>query len=439
VGHLRNLILGDALANIYESAGWDVTRWNYIGDWGTQFGKLIFAYRRWGDKEQVEKNPISELTSLYVRFHQEAEYDKTLEEGARLEFKKLETGDEENRTMWQWFKELSLKDMQDLLNRVMASPFDVEQGEAFYENDLDGVIAEVVSAGITKESEGALVIPLPDKELPAMIRKSDGASLYLTRDIANLKYRLKEFTPAEILYVIGNEQSLQFEQFFTVAGMLGLDRQAQLFHIKYGLVLSADGKKFSTRKGDTVLASDILDEAETRALKVVKEKRGDLEDFQQKEIAKDIALSAVKYAMLKDGRTTDISFDWDRMLDFHGDSGPYLLYTHARLRTMLSKSEDRCLESIPGGLLSEEELALIRQIAEFPSVIEAARSEKSVNKICLYLYELCNGANAWYEGAPVIKDEDKVRRAARLTLGEAIADTLSRGLRILSIPTPERI
>jgi arginyl-tRNA synthetase len=441
VGHLRNAILGDALVRILEASGEDVVRWNYLGDWGTQFGKLIVAYRKWGEEEKLTHDPISYLVSLYVKFHQEAAEKPELESEARMEFRKLEEGDAENRALWDRFRQMTIIGVDEFLTRLEIPPFDEDKGEAFYEKDMNALIAELQDKGIVRESEGALIVPLEDKNLPpGMIRKTDGGSLYLTRDIANLRYRLNTFNPEKILYVVGNEQSLAMEQLYAVAEILGLT-SAKLQHIKYGLVLGESGKKFSTREGNVVTASDILDEAEKLAAGTVAEKRADLSEEERAEISRHVALGALKYALLKDARTTDIVFDWERMLDFHGDSGPYLQYTHARLCALLKKAETMGLEPelSDEAEMNKNELALIRHLADFSDAIVSAASEYAPNRVCLYLYELSNKTNTWYEGEHILSDENKARRAMRLALAETTALVLRKGLYLLGIPAPERI
>lgn len=441
VGHLRNSILGDSLVRILEAAGEDVVRWNYLGDWGTQFGKLIAAWRMWGEEEKLSQNPIAYLVSLYVKFHQEAAEDAKLEEAARAEFRKLEEGDKENRALWGRFREMTILGVDSFLMRLEIPPFDEDKGEAFYEQDMASLIKELQEKGVAKESEGALIIPLDDRKLPpGMIRKTDGGSLYLTRDIANLRYRLETFKPEKILYVIGNEQSLAMEQLFAVSEMLGLT-SAKLQHIKYGLVLGENGKKFSTREGNVVTAADILDEAEKLAAGTVAQKRGDLSDVERAEISRHVALAALKYAMLKDFRTTDIVFDWARMLDFHGDSGPYLQYTHARLCALLKKAETAGFEPelSDEAEINKNEQTLIRHLADFSDAIISAAEEYAPNRICLYLYELANKANAWYEGEHILTDENEARRSMRLALAETTSLVLRKGLYLLGIPSPERI
>src|SRR3989344_6018295 len=267
IGHIRSTIIGDALANILEFAGNKIIRWNYLGDWGTQFGKVITAYKKWGDDEKINKDPVNELNTLYVRFHEEAEHDSKLEDEAREEFKKLEDGDKENRALWKRFKEESIKEFESAYE-VLGVHFDEWKGESFYEKDLGSLIKKLEKDWIAKESEGALIIDLADKGLPpGLIRKSDGATLYLTRDIANLEYRIKKYKPDTILYVVDNGQSLHFEQLFAIAEKIGLKTNAQ--HVKFGLVLGEDMKKLSTRAGRHISLKDVIDESIKRGRAVV--------------------------------------------------------------------------------------------------------------------------------------------------------------------------
>ena len=268
VGHLRTTVMGDALANMYDALGYKVIRWNYLGDWGTQFGKLIAAYKAWGNKEAVEKDPIQTLLDLYVRFHEEVKSHPELENAGRAEFKKLEDGDAENRKLWEWFREVSLQEFKRIYE-LLGVKFDVWIGESFFEPQMKPLVQELLDSKIAKESEGAVVVPFDmaqgkplERPLsPGMVRKSDGASTYLTRDIANIRYRVGEHHPAKIVYVVGNEQSLHFEQLFRVAELMGLAKDVELMHVKYGLVLAEEGKKFATREGRAVFLEEVIQKA----------------------------------------------------------------------------------------------------------------------------------------------------------------------------------
>jgi arginyl-tRNA synthetase len=443
VGHMRTTIIGAALANILELSGYRVVRWNYLGDWGTQFGKLIAAYKMWGSKKEVEKNPIEELQKLYVRFHEEVKTDPELEKRGREEFKKLEDGDRENRKLWEWFKKESLKEFMKIYHLLDVS-FDEWTGEAFFERQMEETVEELAEKGIAERSEGAMIINLDDEGLPpALIQKSDGASLYLTRDIASLRYRLKKYNPAKILYVVGNEQALAFEQLFAVAKKLGLD-SAELKHIKYGLVLGERGRKLSTREGTAEFLEDLLNDAIIKAREVIEVKNPDLPPAEKTEIAFGVAMGALKYNDLKENRTTDIVFNWEKMLDFSGDSAPYLQYTYARLRSILRKAKvsERALRpnKIDASLLAHTtELALMRKLFEFPDIVVRAGDLYSTSTLAVYLYKLAVAANKFYETMPILKDEDPARRAARLLLAATAARVLQKGLGLLGIKTLEKI
>ena len=443
VGHMRTTIIGAALANIFEASGYKVVRWNYLGDWGTQFGKLIAAYKMWGDKKSVEKNPIEELQRLYVRFHEEMKSDPALEKRGQEEFKKLEEGDRENRKLWEWFKEESLAEFMKMY-KILDVDFDVWIGEAFFEREMKETVKELMEKHIAERSEGAVVVKLEDAGLPpALIQKSDGASLYLTRDIANLRYRLKKYKPAKILYVVGNEQALAFEQLFAVAKLLGWD-SAELKHIKYGLVLGEGGKKLSTREGTAQLLEGVIAEAISRAREVIEKKNPDLTPAEKDEVATAVALGALRYNDLKENRTTDIIFNWEKMLDFSGDSGPYLQYTYARLKSILRKSGMRESDLYPSGvdvssLERTAELALMRKLFEFPDVVARAGELYSTSTLAVYLYKLAVVANKFYETTPILKDDDAARRAARLLLATTTAHMLQKGLGLLGIKTLEKI
>ena len=440
VGHLRNTIIGEALANIFEFSGYKVIRWNYLGDWGTQFGKLIAAYKMWGNKKDIEKNPIAELQKIYVRFHEEAKADPEIEKKGQEEFKKLESGNKENRKLWEWFRKESVKEFKRSY-KFLDSDFDVWIGESFFEGEMKSVVRELCDKDIAEKSEGATVIKLGAFHLPpALIEKSDGASLYLTRDIANLRYRLRKYRPAAILYVIGNEQSFQLEQLFAVAKVLGMD-SAELTHVKYGLVLGENGKKLSTREGNTVSMNEILEKSIALANDAVRKKNPELQENEKNEIAKAVGIGAVKYNDLKENRMTDIIFNWEKMLSFTGDSGPYLQYTHARLKSILRKSKIKNQKSKVDFVMleSEPELALMRKIFEFPDAVQKSKELLMTSIIANYLYKLAGYANKFYETTPILKDENKPRRMARLALISTAARVLKTGLWLLGIEAPEKI
>jgi len=445
LGHFRTTIIGEAIANLLTAQGYRVVRWNYLGDWGTQFGKLIAAYKLWGDQAAIKKNPVEELQKLYVRFHEEAKRDESLEKRGQEEFQRLEAGDEENRKLWEWFKKESLKEFK-VLYAMLGVKFDEWIGESFFEKKMKAIAEELVGLKIAERSEGALVVKLDEFNLPpALIEKSDGASVYITRDIANLEYRLDTFKPSKILYVVANEQALHFEQLFAVAkslGWTGKEGSPELTHVKYGLVLGEGGKKLSTREGRSVSMKQAIDKAVTLAREIVEKKNETLTAAEKDAVARAVGLGALRYNDLKENRMTDIIFDWDKMLDFSGDSGPYLQYTYARLKSIIRKSgvsESKLTKTKFGMLSSEFELALARKIFELPQIIAKASELYSTSILATYLYRLAVAANKFYETTPIVKDENKERMHERLALVLVAAKTLANGLKLLGIETPEQI
>lgn len=444
VGHLRSMIIGDSLANIYGFLGYKVIRWNYIGDWGTQFGKLIAAYKRWGNKTAVEKAPIDELLSLYVRFHKEETENPIFAQEARDEFMKLESGNAQNKKLWNWFRRESMKEFKKIYS-LLGVKFDVVLGESFLEPYLKPLIERLYKKKIAQESEGALIVKLENLP-PALVRKSDESSLYLTRDIAGLEYRLKKYKPAKIIYVVSNEQTLHFSQLFAVAGKMRLKTE-NLIHVKFGMVLGEKGTKLSTRSGEAVGLEELLQKSINLARKTVEKKNPKLKTIEKEKIAIAVGLGAVKYNDLKENRLSDISFDWDKMLDFSGDSAPYLQYTYARLRNIIRKSRNvsrkranhESSRKIVDFLETEIEMSLIRKLAEFPETVRRSAENLTTNNIAKYLYELANLANKFYESTPILIDKDVFRRNARLILIDSVTSVMKNGLGLLGIKTPEKI
>lgn len=443
VGHLRTTILGDALANVYEFLGYKVIRWNYLGDWGTQFGKLIAAYKLWGDERVVRQDPIRALNDLYVRFHDEMKASPELEGRGQEEFKKLEEGDRENKKLWMWFRRESLKEF-DKTYRTLGVKFDTAIGESFFQEEMKPLVHELMRKGIARASEGSVIIPLNAFGLlPALIQKSDGASLYLTRDIANLRYRLEEYKPVKILYVVGNEQSLHFEQLFAVAKILGLDR-AELVHVKYGLVLAEEGKKFATREGRVVHLEEVVAESIRLAEKIVQEKNTSLSEKRRAAVAHAVGVGALKYAILKENPHSDIVFQWEKMIDFSGDSAPYLQYTYARLMSIERRAGEKAVKAALARaevklLKKDIDSALIRKVADFPTVISACAKDALTNPLATYLYELANLVNRFYEAVPILADENLPRKGARFLLMGVVASVLERGLGLLGIKALDKI
>lgn len=434
VGHLRSTIIGETLANLYDFCGYKIIRWNYLGDWGTQFGKLIISYKLWGKKEEVKKNPITALLSLYQKFHQEVKNNPDLEKLAQQEFRKLEEGDKENQKLWLWFRKESLKEFQKMY-KLLGIKFDIIKGEADFEKDLLPLINNLKKKKITQESNGALIIPLDQFNLPpALILKSDKATLYLTRDLANLIYRIKKYRPSKILYVVGQEQELYFRQLFALAEILKLNSKTQLEHIKFGLILDENRKKFSTREGELITLQEVIDKAILKSLEIIKEKHPDWSLKKQKAKAQIIALAALKFNNLKSFRTNEIVFDWKQMLDLKGNSSIYLQYTFARLNKILSKAKK--IDVFDEKLLNHElEINLIKQMLDFPFYVQKSALEYSPHILVNYLLSLADLANNYYETVPILKETNKKRRNSQLKLIQAITLVLKTGLAILGIKT----
>ena len=441
VGHLRSTIIGDGLANVYEALGYKVIRWNYIGDWGTQFGKLIAAYKMWGDDKELKKEPIQTMLDLYVRFHDGLKNNPELESRGREEFKKLEEGDTENRKLWETFRDYSLKEFDEVFKQLNIK-FDVTKGENGYEEVIGETLKLIEQKGILNKSEGADIIEL-DNLPPAMLRKSDGATLYMTRDIASLEDRIKNYHADKILYVVANQQALHFEQLFAIAKILDFAKTV-LVHVKFGMILGEDGKKLATREGKVISLQGVIDNIVALAGKVVREKNPGLSEKESDKIAKAVGIGALKYNDLKQHPHTDIVFDWKAMLDISGNSGPYLQYAYARLASILEKSN----QAAPAGdrknsntsLLNEqEEERLMKRLLEFPDAVEKCAEFNALNGLALYLYELSNDANRFYESVRVLEDENIGRRDARLMLVETVAAVLEKGLNLLGMSAVERI
>jgi len=442
IGHLRSTIIGEALANLYECLGFRVIRWNYLGDWGTQFGKLIAAYKLWGNKKEIEKNPIATLLSLYRKFHEEMKNNPELEKFGQQEFKKLEQGNKENQKLWLWFKKESLKEFQKTY-RLLNIKFDLFIGESFFEKDFLSLINSLQKKGLAQKSKGALIIPLEKYGLPpALIQKSDEATLYLTRDLALLAYRFKKYEPAKILYVVGNEQDIHFKQVFALAKMLFPKQKTELTHIKFGLILSAQKKKFSTREGELISLEQVINQIIKKSLSVIKEKKPDWSLRKQKKLAQAIALGALKFNDLKSFRTLDIVFDWEKMLDFSGNTSVYLQYTYARINKILQKAKktkDKNIKPDYQLLNHHLEIQLIKKMSEFPETIELSAEKYAPNYLATYLLLLADLTNQYYESVPVLKEKKKKRCKAQLILLENITYALKNGLKILGIQVLKEI
>jgi len=444
IGHLRSTIIGETLANLYECLGYELIRWNYLGDWGTQFGKLIAAYKLWGNKKEVAERPIDTLLDLYRKFHKEMKKNPELEKFGQQEFKKLEQGEKENRKLWLWFRQESLKEFQKIYD-LLGIKFDLFIGESFFEKDLAPLIESLQKKKLVQKSEGALIIPLEKYNLPpALIQKSDEASLYLTRDLALIQYRFQKYHPTKILYVVGNEQDIHFQQVFTLAKIMFPKQKTELVHVKFGLVLSEQKKKFSTREGELISLEEVINQAIEKSLAIIKSKKPDWPLLKQKKLAQAIAISALKFNNLKSFRTLDIVFNWNKMLDFSGDTSVYLQYTYARINKILTKAQKTQSKKIKPDykeLKNPLEIQLIKKLSEFPEVIELSAEKYAPNYLATYLLSLADLTNKYYESVPILKSKssNKIRTKAQLTLLECIIDVMQKGFKILGIQILKQI
>lgn len=443
IGHLRSTAIGHALANLYAEQGWKVVAVNHLGDWGTQFGKLIVAWKSWGDEAALAADPIGHLYDLYVRFHKGAEDDPSLDEQGRAWFRKLEQGDDEATTMWQRFRDVSLRAFQAIYARLGVT-FDHYWGEAFYNDKLDPLIAQLEASGLTRISDGALVVDVGEELPPCLIRKSDGATLYATRDLAAAIYRYEQLQFDRFLYVVGAAQSVHFRQVFAVLERMGHPAAAGCVHVPFGMILG-----MSTRKGTLVFLEDILERGRTQVAEILAE-REYLSEDERMTIAEQVAVGAVVFYDLSRNRIKDYDFDWDLMLrglrpGESGRTGVYLQYTHVRLQAVEAQWLER-RGSLPNpttidvSRLSEEiTLDLTRELEKFPAVLKAAVDEDEPSLLSRYLLDLAGAFNAWYSGGHRILDDDEATADARITLARAVRHTIARGLGILGVPCPARM
>jgi arginyl-tRNA synthetase len=443
IGHLRSTIIGQALYNIYKFLGYKVIGDNHLGDWGTQFGKLIFAIKNWG-KKKVEDYSIEELEELYVKFHKEAEKNPQLEEEGRKWFKKLEEGNRESKKIWKALVKISLKEFKRIY-KLLGVKFDFALGEGFYEPMTKKVIRELKEKKIAKESQGALIVEFPKNEFPPVIvQKSDGTTTYFTRDLATIKYRLKKWNPDLIIYEVGADQKLHFQQLFKTVEILGWSRKTKFVHVAHGLYRTKTGK-FSTRKGETVHLEDVLKEAIERAKEIIEKSetsRG-LTEREKERVAKIVGIGAVKYNDLSQHPSKDIIFDWEKVLNLKGNSAPYLQYTFVRCQSVLMKAGSRKLEVGSRKLqiekLKKEEIDILREIYKFPEIVQEAAEKFSPNLICNFIFDLAKKYNLFYDLYPILKAEDEEIKNFRLILTKSVAQIIKNSLSLLGIQTPEKM
>jgi arginyl-tRNA synthetase len=439
VGHIRSTLLGDALARIAAFLGHEVIRDNHIGDWGTQFGMVIYGWKNLLDCSALARDPIAELVRIYKETNDRARNDAEIREACRRELVKLQSGDEENLRIWQECVALSMREF-NAAYQILGIHYDIQRGESFYNDRLPGIVERLLKAGIAEISEGAVVVFFRDNselaDKPAIIRKKDGGFNYATTDIATVDYRVDDLRRDTLWYVVGAPQILHFKQIFEIARREG--RTADFRHITFGSILGEDRKLMKTRSGENVPLRDLLDEAVQRSRKIIEEKNPDLSEPEKIEIAQKVGIGAVKYYDLSQYRMTDYIFSWDRMLSFQGNTAPYLQNAYVRIRSIFRKAGEEFAAPESMALSAAEERNLALKLCQLAEVVPAVLNDFRPNLLANYLYELANAFHAFYEACPVLKSEEPPR-SSRLALCELTGRVLAKGLELLGIKVPEKM
>ena len=434
VGHLRSTVIGDALSNIFRKMGYNTIKINHLGDWGKQFGLLMVAYKKWGSKEAVEANPIDELLKLYVRINAEIENDPALDDEGRLWFKKLEDGDPEATELWQWFRDESLVEFNRIY-KLLGVEFDSLNGEAFYNDKMDEAVQILEDKGLLKESKGASIVELDDVNLPpAMIKKSDGATLYITRDIATAIYRARTYNFVKNIYAVGQEQSNHFRQLKAVLKKMGFDWSDDMIHVDFGLV-TKNRQKLSTRKGNIILLEPTLQEAISRAKAQIEEKNPELEN--KEEVAHAVGVGAVKFYDLKTDRRNGYDFDLEAMVSFEGETGPYVQYAYARIQSILRKANFTPSADATYSLSDPESWEIIKLLQDFSRVVKRAAENYDPSLIAKYAINLAQAFNKYYAHTRIL--DESPERDSRLALSYSTAVVLKEALRLLGVDAPEKM
>ena len=434
VGHLRSTVIGDALSNIFRKMGYNTIKINHLGDWGKQFGLLMVAYKKWGSKEAVEANPIDELLKLYVRINAEIENDPELDEEGRKWFKKLEDGDPEATELWQWFRDESLVEFNRIY-KLLGVEFDSLNGEAFYNDKMDEGVQILEDKGLLKESKGASIVELDDVNLPpAMIKKSDGATLYITRDIATAIYRARTYNFVKNIYAVGQEQSNHFRQLKAVLKKMGFDWSDDMVHVDFGLV-TKNRQKLSTRKGNIILLEPTLQEAISRAKAQIEEKNPELEN--KEEVAHAVGVGAVKFYDLKTDRRNGYDFDLEAMVSFEGETGPYVQYAYARIQSILRKANFTPSTDATYSLSDPESWEIIKLLQDFSRVVKRAAENYDPSLIAKYAINLAQAFNKYYAHTRIL--DESPERESRLALSYSTAVVLKEALRLLGVDAPEKM
>lgn len=436
VGHLFTTAIGNSLYKILKFDGYSPERINHLGDWGTQFGKLIYAYKHWGNEEALEQEPIKELLRIYVKFHDEASKDPSLDDEGRMYFKRLEEGHEEEVALWTRFKDVSLKEFNKIYD-ILNVDFDSWAGESFYNDKLTDVVDFLKERKVLEESNGAKVVMLDEYNMPpCLVVKSDGASIYATRDLAAARYRKEHYNFDKCIYVVGKDQILHFKQVFKTLELAGEDWAKDCVHIPFGVVKFAD-KKLSTRKGDVVLLEDLLTGAVDNAKRLIEEKNPNLAN--KDEVAKKIGIGAIVFTYLKNSREKDITFNWQEMLSFDGDTAPYVQYAYARANSIIKKAGEVTVEPNFAKINSKEEFELAKTLNEFHKVILIAIDKLEPSVITRYAVDVAKAFNKFYNSHSVLNVEDEGLKSARLALIKATAQVIKNALSLISVDVVEEM
>ena len=442
IGHLRTTVIGNSIYKIFDFLGYDTVRINHLGDYGTQFGKMIVAYRRWGKEEDVRREPIKTLLSYYVKFHEEAEKDPSLEDEARATFTRLENGEKEEHDLWQWFRDESLKEFKYVYD-LLGIEFDSYAGESFYSDKMDRIVDIMKEKGILKESDGAQIVDLEEYGMPpALIRKKDGSTLYITRDIAAAVYRKEHYNFDRNIYVVASQQNLHFQQWFKIIELMGYDWADQCVHVPFGMVSLEDGT-LSTRKGKVVFLLDVLNNAVEKTRQIMREKNG--EDADIDEISKKVGIGAVIFLELSNNRIKDYVFSWDKVLNFEGETGPYVQYTHARAASVL-RNAGKSAERVMSGegtfdmscVTGDTAYELIKLIYRFPEVVREAADKYEPSVVTRHIIDIAQYFNRFYHDEHILV-EDEAEKQAKLAVVYAAKQTIANGLALLGIEAPEKM
>jgi len=435
IGHLSTTMIGNSLYRLHKFFGWNAVGVNHLGDWGTQFGKMIAAYKRWGDHDTVANGGVDEMVKLYVRFNEEAKENEALNDEGRAWFKKIEDGDPEALEIFNWFKSVTLKDAERVYD-LLGVKFDSYAGESFYNDKMEPVIEILRDKGLLKEDDGAQIVDLSDYGMPpALILRSDGATLYMTRDLAAAKYRKETYHFDKSLYVVAYQQDLHFRQLFKVLELMGYDWAKDCEHVAFGMV-SYEGQSLSTREGRVVYLDDLLHQAIDKARAIIEEKSPDLEN--KDEVARQIGIGAVVFFDLYNNRIKDIDFSWERALNFEGETGPYVMYTHARACSVLRKAGGESAAPDFGALTDPFSQDVVRLIEQFPDILKSAVNRSEPSMVTRFAVDLAQAFNKFYYENKVMVDEPGTR-AARLLLTDATRQVLKQALYLIGVEAPERM